>query len=249
MEKLTPEQIEGLKKLREPFLENQISKLPKPTKKQTDEVKADFKKGIRCQICGGWHHKDVIHLDYVGHAALTDRLLDCDPGWNWEPMALDPITNLPLQVKDGLWIRLTVCGVTRLGFGDAQGKTGPNAIKEMIGDSLRNSAMRFGAALGLWHKGELHVDPTEHTVHEKDEIKKQQPDPTPPYQEDRTYVDKWLEWINNHIATWESSSSLQVGWNTNLLPTLSRFPTQHQNELKVAYKCTLDILKEKESGK
>ncbi len=27
----------------------------------------------------------------------------------------------------------------------------------MIGDALRNAAMRFGAALDLWHKGDLHV--------------------------------------------------------------------------------------------
>jgi hypothetical protein len=26
----------------------------------------------------------------------------------------------------------------------------------MIGDALRNAAMRFGAALDLWHKGQLH---------------------------------------------------------------------------------------------
>jgi hypothetical protein len=46
--------------------------------------------------------------------------------------------------------------VTRLGYGDSQGKTGGNAIKEAIGDALRNAGMRFGAALDLWHKGELH---------------------------------------------------------------------------------------------
>jgi hypothetical protein len=60
----------------------------------------------------------------------------------------------------GLWIRLTVCGVTRLGYGHAAAKTGidPGAReKEVIGDALRNAAMRFGAALDLWHKGDLHV--------------------------------------------------------------------------------------------
>jgi hypothetical protein len=31
-------------------------------------------------------------------------------------------------------------------------------MKEIIGDALRNAAMRFGAALDLWHKGDLHVD-------------------------------------------------------------------------------------------
>jgi hypothetical protein len=153
---MTADRPTGLALLRAPFPANQISKLPKPTKKQTDEVKADFKNGIRCQICGTWHHRDVVHLDYVGHAALTDRLLDCDPAWNWEPMALTP-EGLPIAAG-GMWIKLSVCGVTRLGYGDADGKTGGNAVKEMIGDALRNAAMRFGAALDLWHKGDLHAD-------------------------------------------------------------------------------------------
>ena len=143
--------------MRTPFPSHQISKLPKPTKAQTDEVKADFKKGVRCEICGGWHHPKVVHLDYVGHAALTDRLLTVDENWNWEPFALDE-NGLPAVDKDGgLWIRLTVNGVTRPGYGDAQGKTGGDAMKERIGDALRNAAMRFGAALDLWHKGDLHI--------------------------------------------------------------------------------------------
>lgn len=151
----------GLELLRVKFPEHQISKLPKPTKAQTDAVKADYKAGIRCAICGTWHHPQVIHLDYVGHAALTDRLLDADPNWSWEPMAIGQ-DGLPLFDKlGGMWIKLTVCGVTRLGYGHAEGKSGGDAIKEMIGDALRNAAMRFGAALELWHKGELHVETEE----------------------------------------------------------------------------------------
>jgi len=147
----------GLALLREPFSANQISKLPKPTKRQTDEVKADFKKGIRCKVCGGWHHPQVVHLDYVGHAALTDRLLDCDESWNWEPVAFDERGAPAMDANGGMWIRLTVCGQTRLGYGHADGKKGGDAIKEVIGDALRNAAMRFGAALDLWHKGDLHA--------------------------------------------------------------------------------------------
>jgi hypothetical protein len=147
---------EGLALLREPFPPNQISKLPKPTRAQTDQVRSDYKNGIRCQVCGGWHHPAVVHLDYVGHAALTDRLLEADPKWTWEPVATDE-NGLPMTDSDGgMWIRLTVCGMTRLGYGDAQNKTGPDATKERIGDALRNAAMRFGAALDLWHKGVLH---------------------------------------------------------------------------------------------
>src|SRR6185369_5914650 len=123
------------------------SQLPKPTKQQTDDVKADYKQGVRCEICGGWHHPKVVHLSYVGHAALTDRLLDVDPLWTWEPFAVDAMGYPALDKDGGLWIKLTVCGVTRLGYGDAQGKSGGDAMKERIGDALRNAAMRFGAAL------------------------------------------------------------------------------------------------------
>jgi hypothetical protein len=120
--------IAALKLLRKPFPENQISYLPK----------------------GG------VKLAYVGHAALTDRLLDADPMWTWEPLSM--ADGLPvLDANKGMWIRLTVCGVTRLGYGHAGSKTGGDAMKEIIGDALRNAAMRFGAALDLWHKGELHA--------------------------------------------------------------------------------------------
>ena len=143
------DQKKGLDLLREPFPEHQINKLPKP-------YKADSPKG-RCNECGGYHGLPAAHLDYVGHAALTDRLLRADPAWTWEFVATDPTTGAPVfDQNGGLWIRLTVCGVTRLGYGDAQGKRGGNAVKEAIGDALRNAGMRFGAALDLWHKGDLH---------------------------------------------------------------------------------------------
>ena len=148
----------GLALLRVPFPAHQISKLPKESGKQRDERNADRSKAINCPVCGGWHHKNAVHLDYVGHAALTDRLLDADPQWSWEPLGFTP-EGLPALDKDGgLWIKLTVCGVTRFGYGGADGKKGTDATKELIGDALRNAAMRFGAALDLWHKGDLHKD-------------------------------------------------------------------------------------------
>lgn len=157
MSELTEKQLEALKKLREPFPSNQISWLPKPTRAQTEEVKRDFKKGVRCDKCGAWHHPQVVHLEYVGHAALTDRFLDVDPMWSWEPFATDE-SGLPAIDRDGgLWIKLTVCGMTRIGYGDAPGKMGGDAMKERIGDALRNAGIRFGAALDLWHKGDLHA--------------------------------------------------------------------------------------------
>ena len=118
--------VEHLKKLREPFPPSQIGKLPK----------------------GG------VVLDFVGHGFITQRLLDVDPMWTWEPLAWDE-NGLPrLDEFGGLWIKLTVCGMTRLGYGDAGGRKGSNAIKEAIGDALRNAGMRFGLALDLWCKGD-----------------------------------------------------------------------------------------------
>jgi hypothetical protein len=140
----------ALAKLREPFKPEQIDKLPKPNTR-------DAQKG-RCQECGGWHGLPAAHLDYVGHAQVTSRLLDVDPEWSWEPVAFDDAGLPAFDRNGGLWIRLTVAGVTRLGYGDAQGKTGPNAVKEAIGDALRNAAMRFGVALDLWSKSDLHAD-------------------------------------------------------------------------------------------
>lgn len=140
----------GLALMRKPFEAHQISEMCRSTKK-------DNQKG-KCPKCHGWHGLPAIQLTYVGHAALTDRLLEADPAWAWEPLALDA-NGLPAIDRDGgMWIKLTVCGVTRLGYGDAQGKTGGDAMKERIGDALRNAAMRFGAALDLWHKGVLHLD-------------------------------------------------------------------------------------------
>lgn len=148
----------NLSALRLPFPEHQISKLPKGTKAQ-NQCQANEK--IVCKICGGWHHPKVRHLDYVGHAALTDRLLDTDPRWFWEPLALTEQGLPRFDDKGGLWIKLTVCGMTRLGYGNAEDKEQMDVgsrEKEVIGDALRNAAMRFGAALDLWHKGDLHKD-------------------------------------------------------------------------------------------
>jgi len=167
----------GLELLRSPFQENQISKLPKGTKAQ-NACKPEEK--INCKICGGWHHPKIIHLDYVGHAALTDRLLDADPLWSWEPLALKD--GLPaFDSTGGLWIKLTVCGHTRIGYGHAEAssfKEIGSREKEVIGDALRNAAMRFGAALDLWHKGDLHVE--EHEQEQKKSAPPKKATPEPP---------------------------------------------------------------------
>lgn len=120
--------------LREPFPASQVGKLPR--------------KGIT--------------LDYVGHGAVTDRLLTVDPTWNWEPLALDE-RGLPAFTLDAngnpiaLWIKLTVAGVTRLGCGTCNANQA-DAEKVLIGDAIRNAAMRFGVALDLWIRGHAEDD-------------------------------------------------------------------------------------------
>lgn len=125
--------LEPLDALREPFPSSMVGQLPK----------------------GG------TTLDYVGHGAVTDRLLSVDPEWTWEPMALDD--GLPRFTYDAsgnpiaLWIRLTVCGVTRIGCGTCKGNQF-DAEKVLIGDAIRNAAMRFGVALDLWIRGQAEDD-------------------------------------------------------------------------------------------
>ena len=119
------------------FKDDEIELLPKPFKKDSPKSK--------CTECGGFHGQPAVHLSYVGHAGLTMRLnaVVGAGGWDWEPLALNP-AGTPAMSDGGMWIRMTILGVTKIGFGDAQGKTGPNATKEIIGDAMRNAAMRFG---------------------------------------------------------------------------------------------------------
>lgn len=158
--------LKGLGKLREPFPEDKIEKLPKPKWKNAWEGK----RGSHCEECHGYHVlEDCIHLDYVGHAQVTNRLLDADPFWSWEPLAWTE-QGTPLFNDGGLWIKLTVCGVERYGFGDGK------SVKEIIGDAIRNAAMRFGVALNLWAKIDLHSErnpgdgeaPERRQVHRRD---------------------------------------------------------------------------------
>ncbi|WP_369380472.1 hypothetical protein [Streptomyces sp. cg36] len=161
--------ISGLARLRAPFPAEQIHKLPRVWCR--DCRQSNFKicskhTQIQCAACHQKITSAHLHLDYVGHAELTDRLLDADPMWSWEPMAYDERGLPAFDQHGGLWIKLTVRGVTRPGYGDAGDKRGANAIKEAVGDALRNSAMRFGAALNLWAKSDLHAERDTGTVQE-----------------------------------------------------------------------------------
>jgi hypothetical protein len=154
------EPAEGLAALRAPFNPSTVGKLPRVTCKACSNSASkhcDKHERKDCAVCGNWISTQHIHLDYVGHAEVTDRLLSVDPAWTWEPFAVGD-DGLPVVKKGAsgeweLWIKLTVCGVTRIGVGSVS--TGFDAEKQLIGDALRNAAMRFGVALDLWAKSEL----------------------------------------------------------------------------------------------
>jgi len=143
---------DGLGRLRAGFPAEAIGKLPKSTCRACSDARnkrCDSHRWVQgCPECKGNHSSATMHIDYVGHADVTARLLEVDPAWTWEPFAVGP-DGLPARDRSGdLWIRLTVLGVTRPGVGDGK------STKECIGDAIRNAAMRFGVALDLWAKGD-----------------------------------------------------------------------------------------------
>lgn len=162
MSDMTPETAA---QLREPFPASEVGKLPRVTCAQCRERACQQHPRQRCQVCRNYISTAHIHLDYVGHAEVTDRLLEVDPRWTWAPVSWDEQHNLPaFDGLGGLWIELTVAGVTRYGYGHADGKRGGDAVKESIGDAIRNAAMRYGVALDLWRRTEaeaVEAAPTE----------------------------------------------------------------------------------------
>lgn len=114
---------------------------------QQDALRAPFPKEHIQKLDAGY-----AKLDYVSHAWVTDRLLQVDPEWTWEPVAFDTDGLPKFDENGGLWIKLTVCGVTRYGYGEPQGRDKFDAKKGAIGNAIRIAAARFGVALDLWTK-------------------------------------------------------------------------------------------------
>lgn len=92
-------------------------------------------------------------LDYVGHADVTLMLIQADPTWQLDWVCRDDGTMNIVHRGNRLILEgtLTLCGVTRRCVGTCQdNKAEPE--KELIGDLIRNGAMRFGFATKLWSK-------------------------------------------------------------------------------------------------
>lgn len=138
-------------KLREPFPPEVVLKKP-----QLNRADPNARK-VYCAECGSYHPANAVHLDYLGHAVITDRLntvLGVD-NWNIEPAVRDEFGAPVYDRSGGMWFKITILGKTMWCYGDAQGKEGPNAVKEIIGDAIRNGAMRFGVGLYLWTKNKV----------------------------------------------------------------------------------------------
>ena len=99
--------------------------------------------------------KGGMQLDFVGHADITRILIEIDPMWSWEPCGW--VNGRPhVHVENGMatmWARLTVHGKPMLGVGSVRADKA-ELDKELVGDFLRNAAMRFGISLALWTKQE-----------------------------------------------------------------------------------------------
>ena len=200
--------------------------------------------------------KGGIQLDYVGHAAVTDRLNTVvgPDAWELKPMAVDDYGRPVLDGND-LWCWLTIKGTTKMCVGDGRNN------KERIGDALRNGAMRFGVALDLWSKDELESN-IEHPGNKnvKPSQTPDQPDRVPePPMNPETLV-KIITSISNKSKTPEHPSGFTKDESYNVFNNLvwdkfrigTKLLTERQAQELLAYvqepktqRATLEMLTEK----
>lgn len=178
------EQLTWSQKLRWPFPAELVCYRPQPWCKSCGDAKSrvcgDHKKQW-CDTCRQSLTEAHTDLAYIGHADVNERLDLVDPEWDWRPVNVSAPDELWKQAlmegrdqlerfirsrspvydnEGGLWIEMTIHNdkgepVRRLGYGDAPGKRGSSAIKEIIGDAIRNAAMRYGVARYLWSRSEI----------------------------------------------------------------------------------------------
>ncbi len=227
----------GFARLREPFGAEYVGKLPRAKKqgaakgKCKPHAEGGTAPADQDYFCGGWHGLPAIHLDYVGHAAVTSRLLEVDPEWNWEPKAGWDENGEPLFIRVNgkpvrLWIDLTVLGVTRSGVGTVEpGVFDPE--KQLLGDAIRNAAMRFGVALDLWIKGS-----------DEENVTKAE---TPTMADAPTH-----EAIRTAIAALDPDAKAQVQawWTTASMPPISKADrlSEAQADTVLAFVESLDVV-------
>lgn len=226
--------------LRAPFPDAAIGKLPRVTCGDCSDRDKKCNQHERqwCDICKSTVSVKHIHIDYVGHADVTDRLLEVDPDWSWAPQMrdVDPellkaavatndieiiqkvLDNAPPKFEldqrgnpVGLWITLSIAGKTRPGYGSVPSNQ-KDAEKVLIGDAIRNAAMRCGVALDQWRKGERAdpgaENPTGSAGHAQRHRGQRRDEPAAPQQPAPVDDGDWGPWRDtiDQIATREDAA-------------------------------------------
>lgn len=146
-----------------PIVVNLSAPVPMPTL-QADPAR---QASLLSQIPSNWANppaelisklpKGGTQLDYMGHADVTLALIQIDPMFDYGWVTKEDGSMLINKVGDLYSLEgwVTVHGHTRRGVGTCEARKNEYQ-KELIGDLLRNCAMRFGIATTLWSKAERH---------------------------------------------------------------------------------------------
>lgn len=136
-------------------------------------------------------------LPFVGHARITQWLLEVDPLWTIEPVAFDD-AGLPARTKHGNMVQagfwMTVCGHRRYCVGSVEERK-QDIGKELISDGIRNGAMRHGFGLELWSKLPLGEEP-EVAPAPKKKAPAKKPAPEPPTGDEKVSEQQAQGFIN-----------------------------------------------------
>lgn len=164
--------------------------------------------------------KGGVQLRYLSHIWVRKAMQDADPDWYWEPMSYDshgqPVLERDSQGNPvGFWIWLHLLGTKMPGYGSVEpGKR--DAVKELIGDALRNASMRLiGGQLWVKEKPKKRApakkQPPTTTVWDVENLPEtvDQPSDDPPHHEKEAgkelfdrLVEEWgQELVNGALAT------------------------------------------------
>lgn len=154
--------------LRKPFDQREISRLPKTAKRPA--------------------------LDYVGHAAVTNRLNRYAAGWTYR---IEPVVvrgSIVVHDRQAQFVpdenglphvlavfgEMTIGGVSRQEVGEVDAfSTYGLEMKNAISDFIRRAAMRFGVGLDLWSKEDLSPGESRATATVQGQQSPSQPDGRP----------------------------------------------------------------------